>query len=301
MTETGTFSIFDRLTAVRNATIDSSAKLLLFVLVSYADNNGDAWPSNERLTADMGLCVRQIRRVLTDLRHVGIVSAWMEGKTRKLRIDFDRLRALPSPASPMGDTDVPDAQRRRTPMSANGGHPRPTELSNELSSSLKRARTTRKRDTSVRQVNTPKSQKQLAIPDQLDTLISAWNQLPDDIAPRCTKRTATLVTAFRRANGQPEVQDALSDVAKLTVAISEGSFLHGQNWFKFGWLFGKSRAGEWNACKILEGNYRDRSNTKPGTSAARWQGDADDFAGLTIAMSSAAAGSADGDLDSRSA
>ena len=300
MTEIGTFSIFDRLTAVRNATIDSSAKLLLFVLVSYADSNGDAWPSNDRLTADLGLCVRQIRRVLTDLRHAEIVSAWMEGKTRMLRIDFDRLRALPSPASPMGDTDAPNAQRRGTPMSADGGHPRPIELSNELSSSLKRESKTRKRDTIARHVITPKSQKRLAIPDQLDTLINAWNQLPNGIAPRCVKRTATLVTAFQRANGQHEVQDALSDIPKLMAAICEGAFLHGQSWFKFSWLFSKSRAGEWNACKITGGNYFDRSNSKPGTSAARWQGDADDFADLTIATSSAAAGSADGDLDPRS-
>lgn len=106
MAETAT-SIYDRLTAVRDAPLDSAAKLMLFVLVSYANNNGDAWPSNERLTSDLQLSERQVRRLLTELRHAAIVSAWMEGKTRKLRIDFDRLRALPSTASPMGDTHVP--------------------------------------------------------------------------------------------------------------------------------------------------------------------------------------------------
>lgn len=300
MESSSAFSVFDRLTAVRDAPLDSAAKLMLFVLVSYANSNGDAWPSNERLTADLQLSERQIRRVLTDLRHAAIVSAWMEGKTRKLRIDFERLRALPSTASLMGDTDVPHAQRRGTPMSANGGHPRPPELSSELSSSLKRERTTRKRDTSVRHTATSKSQKQLAIPDQLDMLIDAWNQLPDGIAPRCNKRSAPLVTAWQRATGQPDVVAALSDVSKLMAAIREGSFLHGQPWFKFSWLFHKSRSGEFNAVKIIEGNYRD-SNAKPRASAARWQGDADDFAHLATPAPAAAAAGADRELESRSA
>lgn len=300
MESSSVFSVFDRLTAVRDADLDSAAKLMLFVLVSYANRNGDAWPSNDRLRADLQLSERQIRRVLTELRHAAIVSAWMEGKTRKLKIDFEQLRALPSTASLMGDTDVPHAQRRGTPTSDNGGHSRPPELSSELSSSLKRESTTRKRDTSVRHTATSKSQKQLAIPDQLDRLIDAWNQLPDGIAPRCNKRSATLVTAWQRATGQPDVAAVLSDAAKLMAAIREGSFLHGQPWFKFSWLFHKSRSGEFNAVKIIEGNYRD-SNAKPRASAARWQGDADDFAHLATPAPAAAAAGAGRELDSRSA
>ncbi|MFM9963355.1 MAG: hypothetical protein ACKV2Q_19265 [Planctomycetaceae bacterium] len=145
-----------------------------------------------------------------------------------------------------------------------------------------------------------KPQKQLAIPDQLDTLIAAWNQLPDGIAPRCVKRTATTVTAWTRANRQSGVQDALSDVAKLMAAIRDGSFLHGQPWFNFSWLFHKSRSGEFNAVKIIEGNYRD-SNAKPHASAARWQGDADDFAHLATPAPAAAAAGAGCDLESRTA
>lgn len=135
-------------------------------------------------------------------------------------------------------------------------------------------------------------------PPVLEALITAWNELPAGIAPRCTKRSSAIVSAFKRANGQPEVAAALSDVAKVMAAIREGSFLHGQNWFKFSWLFGKDRAGEWNACKIIEGNYRDRSNSNR-PSPAKWQGDSNDFAHLTVPAAASAAGSAGGQLESR--
>ena len=144
----------------------------------------------------------------------------------------------------------------------------------------------------------PKPQPQLV--PELETLITAWNELPTGIAPRCARRSTTLVAAFGRANGQPEVQNALSDVAKLMATIREGSFLHGQNWFKFHWLFGKDRAGEWNACKIIEGNYRDRANSNR-PSPAKWQGDCNDFAHLATNAPAAASGSAGGELDARTA
>ena len=81
-------------------------------------------------------------------------------------------------------------------------------------------------------------------------------------------------------------------------AIREGPFLHRKCWFKFSWLFNKSSSGEFNAVKIIEGNYRD-SNTKPATSAARWKGDDDDFAHLTTPTQAAAAASTGCELESR--
>jgi len=163
-------------------------------------------------------------------------------------------------------------------MSGHGGRPCPPEHTKELSSSLKRARTTRKKDTS-------------AIPDQLDTLIGAWNQLPDGIAPRCAKCSPPLVAAWTQATRQPEVAAALNDVPTLVAAIREGSYLHGKGWFKFPWLFGKDRSGEWNAIKIVENNYRDTTNAK-SKSAARWQVDSADFAHLASATPAAAAAGA---------
>ncbi len=175
--------------------------------------------------------------------------------------------------------------------------PNPEESASLLSSPSSASKTvTAKTETKTK----TKSQKQLAIPDQLDTLIDAWNQLPDGIAPRCNKRSAPLVAAWQRATGQPDVAAALRDVSKLMAAIREGSFLHGQPWFKFSWLFHKSRSGEFNAVKIIEGNYRD-SNAKPRASAARWQGDADDFAHLATPAPAAAAAGASRELESRSA
>jgi hypothetical protein len=297
--ETATLTIYDRLAAVRDVPLNSNAKLLLIVLVSYADSNGDAWPSNERLTSDLKLSERQVRRLLTELRHAKLVSTWMEGKQRKLRIDFQQLRALRPAADAMGDTDVPHASRRGTPMSGHGGHPCPPEHTKELSNSLKRERTTRKGDTDVTNPPAAKKQQRL-VADQLDQLIAAWNQLPDGIAPRCTKRSESLVRLWKSATRHADVAAALNDVPKLVAAILESSFLHGKGWFKFSWLFGKDRSGEWNAVKIVENNYRDNTNAKP-KSAARWQGDASDFDHLATGTPSVAAPSADGELVTRSA
>ncbi len=300
-------SVFDRLTAVRDADLDSAAKLMLFVLVSYANKSGDAWPCNERLSADLQVSVRHVQRLVRQLVELKTLTSWMEGRKRVLRIDWQRLRSLAptsltssrtsSVASTVkGDTDVMGTKRETTSMSPKGCRGSHPEHTNELSSSLKRESTSRKGGTDVTSPAEAKTQKRF-VPDQLDTLIDAWNQLPDGIAPRCSKRSAPLVTAWQRATGQPDVAASLSDVAKLMVAIRDGSFLHGQPWFKFSWLF-KSRSGESNAAKIVSGNYRD-SNAKPRASAAHWQGDAADFDHLTPAAPAAAAAGASRELGSR--
>lgn len=300
-TETVTLSIYDRLTAVRDTPLDSAAKLMLFVLVTYANGEGISWPGNKRLATNLRLSVRQVQRRLLQLETDKIVVARMDGQKRMLQIDWQRLRSLASsgltkPAK--DDMDVMGAKQQTTSTSLKGCHGCHPEHTNELSNSLKRENTVLKDDTEVMSPTATKTQQRL-VPDQLDELIAAWNQLPDGIAPRCNKRSTTLVTAWMRANGQPEVQDALSDVAKLMAAIRDSSFLHGKPWFKFSWLFCKSRSGEFNAVKIIEGNYRE-SNTKPGASAARWQGDADDFAHLATSTPSPAVASTDRELESRS-
>lgn len=295
-------SVFDRLTAVRNAVLDGKVKLLLFVLVSYANNNGDAWPSNERLSADLQLSVRHVQRLVRELEQAKIVTARMEGRKRVLRIDWQRLTSMAtsSPTSTAkGDTSVMDAKRPMTSTSPQGCHGCHQNIPMNLPVLLKRERKTRTGDTDVTRHTAAKKQQRL-VPDQLDQLIAAWNQLPDGIVPRCHKRSEAIARLWTIATRHADVAAVLNDVPKLVAAIRESSFLHGQNWFRFSWLFGKSRSGEWNVCKIIEGNYRDRSNAKP-KSAARWQGDASDFDHLTVAISSAAAAGDDRKLESRSA
>lgn len=174
--------------------------------------------------------------------------------------------------------------------------PNPEESAPTSSS---RAKTSKSRTSKSKTTSTNKTQARL-VPDQLDQLIVAWNELPEGIAPRCHKRSEAIARLWKSATRHADVAAALNDVPKLVAAIGESSFLHGQNWFRFSWLFGKSRSGEWNVCKIIEGNYRDRSNNKP-KSAARWQGDASDFAHLATGSPPAAATSADGELVGRSA
>lgn len=175
---------------------------------------------------------------------------------------------------------------------------------------MKREHTTQKGDTSVPHDTASKSQQRL-VSDQLDTLIDAWNQLPDGIAPRCRKRSPRLVTAWKcktrsRVIGvdgndvQSAAAAALSDIPKLMAAICDSPFLHGKGWFDFSWLFGSDRNNKSHVVKIIEGNYRERSNSnRPST--AKWKGDDNDFAHLTVGASFVTVAGADRELEFGSA
>jgi hypothetical protein len=181
-----------------------------------------------------------------------------------------------------------------------GEHSIPSPIPNPEESaptSSPRSKTSKARTSKPKTTGTFKTQARI-VPDELDELIAAWNQLPDSIAPRCSKRSESLVRIWKSATGHADVAAALNDVPKLMSAIRESPFLHGKGWFKFSWLFGKDRSGEWNVIKIVENNYRDTTNAKP-KSAARWQGDASDFAHLAAGTPAAAAGSADSELERR--
>lgn len=94
--------------------------------------------------------------------------------------------------------------------------------------------------------------------EQLDALIDAFELLPESIGHQIRdRRGKSLLKGWRRVQKDPETRQAFEDIPALMTRIRDGTFLHGQGWFKFPWLFAKGRDGQWNVLKILEGQYVD--------------------------------------------
>lgn len=55
------------------ADLDAKAKLVAFVLTTYADEGGVCWPSIATLARDTGLSEASVKRALVDLRRVGLL------------------------------------------------------------------------------------------------------------------------------------------------------------------------------------------------------------------------------------
>jgi len=52
----------------------TAEKFLLIVIANYADENGQAWPSVERLCADTGMSRATVQRSLRKLEKAGLVT-----------------------------------------------------------------------------------------------------------------------------------------------------------------------------------------------------------------------------------
>ena len=114
----------------------------------------------------------------------------------------------------------------------------------------------------------PPSTRKQEVPPRLQELIDAWNGLPEGIGPRVIKTDSReILKGWKLVQRDAVARVAFEDVPKLIVTIrSSSSFLHGQPWFKFVWLFAKDRDRvQWNVCKIMEGSYANRiaSNRQP--------------------------------------
>ncbi|MFH1300684.1 MAG: hypothetical protein ABIK07_06450 [Planctomycetota bacterium] len=96
--------------------------------------------------------------------------------------------------------------------------------------------------------------------DQLNFLLDSWNELPKSIAPQVSNhRSDSIITGWKKVQRTPELKAAFADIPHLMAKIRDGTFLHGNGWFKFSWLFGKKNS-EWNVLKILDGNYERNEN-----------------------------------------
>jgi len=59
---------------IRDSQLDASAKVTAFVLSSYMDANGEAWPAQQTLAAGTSLSVDSIHRATVRLQHAGFLD-----------------------------------------------------------------------------------------------------------------------------------------------------------------------------------------------------------------------------------
>lgn len=115
-------------------------------------------------------------------------------------------------------------------------------------------------------------------PEKLDELIHAFEALPPGIGHKIPNhRSKEVLRGWRRVQNDPEWRQAFEDIPTLMNRIRDGTFLHGQGWFKFVWLFAKGKTGEKNVMKILEGSYDERKRRIERRDPARIDSTPDSF------------------------
>ena len=80
--------------ARRQVTGDPRRKSLLMALANYADQDGYAWPSIERLQHDTELSIQVIRNVLRELAEINLIARHpdVDAAQQRYRVDVIKLR-----------------------------------------------------------------------------------------------------------------------------------------------------------------------------------------------------------------
>lgn len=121
---------WQRLELIQRSALGPQQKLLLVWLWKYAGDNGHAFPRQEQLAADMGLSVRQVKRLIAGLS--GTLSVTQDGVRNRYSICWDSLpdsvqakepRAAkkPAPKTQIGDTHVPNKQEEKGTLASPNG------------------------------------------------------------------------------------------------------------------------------------------------------------------------------------
>lgn len=98
--------------------------------------------------------------------------------------------------------------------------------------------------------------------EKLDELISAFEMLPSGVGHQVRdRRGKEIIKGWKRIQKDPVAREAFEDIPTLMARIRDGTFLHGQGWFRLPWLFAKGQTQEWNVLKILDGNYERNETT----------------------------------------
>lgn len=162
-------------------------------------------------------------------------------------------------------------QRKRASRS---GVTNVTEVCDNSVTREEKIREDKKEEKEKKETQPDGSSPSLPKQEQLDSLIDSWNQLPQGIAPQVSnRRSEPIVTGWRKVQRTAVLRKAFEDIPLLMTRIRDGTFLHGNGWFKFVWLFGKKNS-EWNVLKILEGNY-DRGREANARDPARVRSSSD--------------------------
>ena len=84
---------------IRNMTLPTAEKFLIYFLDEFAGKNGTAYPSQETLAKLLSVSVRHVRRLLASLRRRGILD-WTSGaQSSRYRIDWLQVDRMRTPTS----------------------------------------------------------------------------------------------------------------------------------------------------------------------------------------------------------
>jgi len=95
-------TVFDRARAIQGSSLAMGPKFLALLLNQFCGENGECWPSHERLAAAMSCSARAIRNWQTDLEALGVVRTVPgggRGTSNRYSLDLSRLPANPEPRS----------------------------------------------------------------------------------------------------------------------------------------------------------------------------------------------------------
>ncbi len=81
--------------AIRSSSLASNERYVLFILNSYANENGECWPSVDIIAKGTGLNKRTVFRCLAELRAIGLVSLYENpnGKTNVYKIHYEKIHS----------------------------------------------------------------------------------------------------------------------------------------------------------------------------------------------------------------
>ena len=89
--------MFQMLKDIRNSSLTGSQKAVCYAFATYADSEGEAWPSVETLAAGAGFTVRGAWNILRKLDSLGVLTCVRKRRANGSsvrRLDRDRLRDL---------------------------------------------------------------------------------------------------------------------------------------------------------------------------------------------------------------
>ena len=250
--------------------IGITALSVYIVLCRHAGKDRTAFPATRTIANIISKSRRTVHRAITRLIDAGLVQA--DSRDRGNGSATSSVYTLPLlPPRSVGDTSDAPPKTKVTPVTrgvdtsdAPPGHQCHTHKEDLLEQDLL-------------EQDKKEPAKAGDPPEGLLELIDGWNGLGASIiksgnGARRDPPAKAALAGWKRAQKEPEQQEAFQDVPKVIQAIRQAKFCHGQGWFSLPWLFGKNRNGEFNVVKLLAGahnegakNGKRNPNTDPGS------------------------------------
>jgi GntR family transcriptional regulator len=206
---------------------------------SYADRNGECYPSLEDIARRSGCSVSTVQRIIPSMKTAGLFQSEERNSSSGKTTNYYRFSEIPTVRQNCGTI----AQRSARPLPGFSV----TTTTGHADLAVTRTR---------KQYPTNKNQRAIA------GVVVWWNELAKEIgapAVRTDPIAKELVKLWARTSKDAALREAFADLPRLGQGVRTSSFLRGWGGFKLSWLFQRHKAsGEWNAARVLDGTYSDK-------------------------------------------